>query len=206
MDTNCVTNVINNYMNNEVNNEKTKLSIKKINTFNSIEIKEKSLILCDIDDTVLRYKLTLDDFVVKTKKYLEDVNDFIDMENTLAIASDEFADYREKNIPFHTDKEGFCNFEKKIIETNSKIIFITSRSLKFKKVTESQLESIGIDSNKYPIHFTFDHKMSKADYIEKFIETSQFSQVYFIDDLPTIVKQVKFKFPHFECFIYKYNK
>ncbi len=194
----------------ETNSEKTinstKLVLKKINSFNCIEIKEGSLVLCDIDDTVLRYDLTLDDFVISTKKHLEDINDYIDDEDTLAIASNEFANYREINVPYHTDKEGFENLEKKIIETNSKLYFITSRSNQFKTLTESQLELIGINSNKYPIHFTFNHKMSKAEFIEKFIETHEFTQVYFIDDLPTIVKQVKYKFPHFECFIYKYNK
>jgi len=48
--------------------------------------------------------------------------------------------------------------------------------------------------------------MSKADFIEKFIDVSNFSQIYFIDDLATITKQVKYKFPDFECFIYKYDK
>lgn len=186
--------------------EKTKLKIKKINSFELVEIKENSLVLCDIDDTVLRFDLNFDDFYFKTKKHIQDINNYIDEQDMVKIASKEFSDYRDKNTPFHTDKNGFDKLEKKISDSNSKLYFITSRSEKYKNVTEEQFKLIGIDHSKYPIYFTFDYKMSKADFIEKYIDISNFSQIYFIDDLANITKQVKKKFPEFECFIYKYDK
>jgi len=95
------------------NTEKPKLIIKKINSFNLIDVKENSLVLCDIDDTVLRFDLNLDDFYSSTEKYLKEINDYLDDEDTKIIASNEYNDYRDKNTPFHTDKNGFDNFEKK---------------------------------------------------------------------------------------------
>jgi len=53
------------------------------------------------------------------------------------------------------------------------------------------LISIGIDISKYSIYFSYDSKISKAEYIDKFINTSIYSQVYFIDDISLISKQVK---------------
>jgi predicted secreted acid phosphatase len=196
----------NDNLNNNNNGDRKKPIITKINTFDKITIEKNSLILCDIDDTVLRYDLSLDDFYLKIKKTLKDSNGWICNEDIKSLALEDFADYRDSNIPFHTEKEGFERFERKIMETDSKLYFITSRSEKFKKITEEQLESIGIDSTKYPIYFTYEHKISKADYIKKFIDITNYSKICFIDDLPMTVQLVKKKFPHFECFIYKYDK
>jgi len=114
----------------EQNNKTTKLTVKVINTFDKIIPIEKSLILCDIDDTVLRYNLTFKDFYSKVKNELKYDGDYLDEKDINDCAMEEFNLYREKNVPFHTDGEGFRRLEQKILKTNSKLCFITSRSKK----------------------------------------------------------------------------
>jgi hypothetical protein len=55
------------------------------------------------------------------------------------------------------------------------------------------LASIGINVSKYLIYFTFDEKITKAEYIDKFIDWKSYSHVFFIDDISLIAKQVKKK-------------
>lgn len=184
---------------------KSNLFVKVISTFGKIIPEQNSLILCDIDDTVLRYNLSFGYFFNKVKNQLKDVNDFLDDVDASVIAIEEFNNYREKNIPFHTEKEAFERLEKRMEETNSKLFFITSRGTKVKDKTITQLSSTGIDVNKYPIYFTFDEKITKAEYIDKFIDWKSYSHVFFIDDISFITKQVKKKFPDFLCYVYKYD-
>jgi hypothetical protein len=106
---------------------KAKLFVKVISTFDKIIPDVNSLILCDIDDTVLRYDLSLKYFFNNVKKELKDENNYLNDKDISAIAIEEFSDYRDKNIPFHTEKEAFERLEKRIEETNSKLFFITSR-------------------------------------------------------------------------------
>lgn len=180
------------------------LKIYKTDTFEKIFIKPNSLILCDIDDTILRYEFKLDYFIEMARKDLLDTNDYIDEEDTRSLGLELFDEFRSLNKPFHTDSEGFKKLEKQIIDTGSTLIFVTARSCIYDEQTQKQLESIGIET-KYPIHYTFEHKMSKADYIDKFIKTDSYSNIYFIDDFEPTVKLVKNKFPDANCIIFEYK-
>jgi hypothetical protein len=187
---------------------KQKLIIKKVTSFSVISdmIKENTLVLCDIDETVLRYKKSLDDFYKESYEYLIKIDDFFDEEDTKNLALNEFYEYRESNIPFHTDKDGWDKMIDQIEKTNSKLVFITARSNASKNTTLEQLKSVGIESNKYEYHFTYDYKMSKGSYIENFIDINQFDNVFFIDDDENTTKIVKHKHNTIDCYLYKYNK
>jgi hypothetical protein len=189
-----------------MDSKQTNLDIEIINSFNRIQIKNNTLVLCDIDDTVLRYKLDLNHFYKDTHKYLMEIDDYIDEVDTMKLARDRFNVYKNNTTPQHTDNKSFDIMLSKISKTNSKLVFITARSIKFKDVTFSELEKLGIDYKMFDIHFTFDYKMPKANYIDKFINLSRYNLVYFIDDNELTVKNVKTKFPQIECFIFKYNE
>ncbi len=93
-----------------------------------------------------------------------------DEEDTKKLALNEFSEYRELNVPFHTDKNGWDKMIDQIEKTNSK------------NATLKQLKNIGINTNKYEYHFTSDYKI-KGSYIEKFIDIMQFNNVFFVDDM-----------------------
>ena len=185
--------------------DKKKLKNLKVNSFHSIYIMEKSLILCDIDDTVLRYQYNLDYFMKKCKDNLIRTNNYIDTCDIKIIAECEFDEHREDTEPLHTDKSGFDSMIEKITQTNSELIFITARGIKSKEKTLKQLEKIGIDPNKFPIHFILDHKIPKSEYIKNHIDLSTHTNIYFIDDQLNNVKNVKITFPNFNCYYFKYN-
>ncbi len=178
--------------------------IYKTSSFEEIIIKPNSLVLCDIDDTVLRYGVTLKDCLDLARKHLVESNDYIDEEDTKAMGLDYWDEYRSDNKPYHTDLEGFKKLEQQLINTNSTLLFVTARSKNHSDTTEKQLVDIGIET-KYPIHYTADHKISKADYISKFIQTDSCDHMYFIDDLEICVKLVKNKFPNATCIIFEYK-
>jgi hypothetical protein len=184
--------------------KKEKLKIFKIKSFNLVDIKQNSLILCDIDDTILRYQYNMDYFIEKSRREIVYITDNFNEEDIKFLAECEYEDHRYFTEPFYTDKEGFDNMLKKISETNSNLIFITARSNKSREKTKNQLEKIGIDINNYPIHFTFEYKISKAEYIKKYIYLTQFDNIYFIDDQVNNVKNVKITFPNFNCYLFKY--
>lgn len=186
-------------------NKKEKLRILKINSFNLIDIKQNSLILCDIDDTILRYQHNIDYFIEKSRREIVNITDNCCEENIKFLAECDYEDHRDFTEPFNTDSEGFDNMLKKISETNSNLIFITARSNKSKEKTKNQLEKIGINTNNYQIHFTFEYKISKAEYIKKYIDLTQFDNIYFIDDQVNNVKNVKITFPNFNCYLFKYT-
>ena len=181
-----------------------KLIILKTNSFEKINIKPNSLILCDIDDTLLRYKFNLEYFYKKTHDFLISINDYLDETDTKNIAENEFDDYRLLNEPYHTDKEGWENFTNRLKETNSKLIFITARSKEFTEKTKQQFTQNNVNYDEYDVHYTFEHKMSKASYIEKHININGYSNVYFIDDHEYTVKNVKKTFPNIICYLFKY--
>ena len=183
---------------------KTKLIIKKTSSFGPININPNSLVLCDIDDTLIRYDLTLDDFVKKTRDYLISVNDYLDEEYTFCLAKDEFAEYRDSKCPYMTDKKGWDKMYNQIKETCSKLIFITARSIEYKEITRKHFESNELNYLDFDIHYTFEHSMSKAMYIQQYINMDGFDHIYFIDDQVSIVKNVKITFPQIECYIFKY--
>jgi uncharacterized HAD superfamily protein len=139
-----------------------------INTFNNIPILEKTLILCDIDDTL-----------ITTKKIKLRSNK--DNQNVIHL-----------HLPKYIDKEGFQNLLEKIKITNSRLIFITARSSRSTEFTYNQFKLLNIDNKIYPIVFCGD--TSKATIVKKYINVNSFSNVVFIDDLKHNLYHMKQEF------------
>jgi hypothetical protein len=156
---------------------------KIINTFYNVEIPndKKVLVLCDIDDTVLRFEKTFDDFFTLTKKLLKDKEY---PEHILyKIAWQSYIDYRNQSIPMHTDIDGFNLMIQKIYAKTdgSKLDFLTARSKEFDKKTKTELQQIGIsNTDQFIYHYSFNK--SKAIYIENNIDILSYDVVIFIDD------------------------
>lgn len=79
------------------------------------------------------YPLDLNHWITETKKYLIETNDFYDDQDIRRIAMNEYMEYKESNIPTHTDKTGWDQLIDKITQTNSNLVFITARSVKMKE-------------------------------------------------------------------------
>jgi Protein of unknown function (DUF2608) len=160
--------------------------MNKIDTFNLVDINKNTLVLCDIDETILFY----DDINPKWWKdklsyYMEKYNDN-DLANSHSL--EDWYCYIQYNKPSYTDKLGFENMLKRIEENNSTLIFITARNPVFEQITNEHFKHLNIDNLKYQIHYLAG--ISKGEYIKNKIKLESYNKVIFIDDLEKNIKSV----------------
>ena len=160
----------------------------QIDTFDKIIIESKTLVLSDIDETILFYDKidqewwkTKIDYYLNVKKY--------DSSNANIYALDDWFEHIKINLPKHTDKIGFGKFLENIKNTDSKLIFITARHPNFKQITEDHFNNLGLKSSDYEVHYL--GGSSKGQYIEKNIDTSNYDNIIFIDDLDKNIMSVE---------------
>jgi hypothetical protein len=171
------------------------MNFKCINKFDDIEILcDKTLVICDIDKTILYHDVEIDNFVSILKK-----DGFNDEKELLRLANEMLNMHCCIFSPKPTDPEGFKNFLNKIEKINSKIIFLTSRSELSEKITRKHFNDISLNYDDYKICYT-DNKISKGEYIKFNININQCNEVIFIDDLDFNLYSVSSLFPQIKCY------
>ena len=168
----------------------------KISGFDEVKVtKEKTLVLCDIDDTVLHYPNWED----SCRPIL------IEMGNQLSPEEFEKELQSLKNIfkvvrdPEHTDFNGFVRLLDRLKDKNGKLMFLTARTTEFEKGTRQHLKKIGLNSDEFEIHFT-SNKITKGEYIKQKIDLSDWDDVIFIDDYESYIKTVTDLNPQIKCY------
>lgn len=168
-----------------------------INSFNQIELtKPKSLDICDIDDTLLYWNKKKKDFYDLVKVNHNKVNcnnsNSLTYEEIEKEAIDLLLNYKCKFLPNMTDSKGFVDLSNKINSLpGSKIIFLTARKndkATNNIITRKHFEVNGLVYDNYKIHYT-DNMMSKGEYIKKYIDLSNYDEIFFIDDYKSYIKQ-----------------
>jgi hypothetical protein len=168
---------------------------KIISSFNQIELINdlQYLILCDIDNTILHFP----DCDIFCKKIIKDSyiieEDYEKELETLKIL------YKYIKPPTHTDYNGFTNMIQKINKKHGKLIFLTARKSESDNFTKKHLNSIGIFPDYFEIHYT-NSKISKGEYIKKYIDLSIWKNIIFIDDYDTNIKAVSDIYPQIVCY------
>lgn len=115
---------------------------KEITTFFDVKIRKNSLIMIDIDDTILKYehldkqwwKNTFNTHYEISKNY--DVSD----QYTLNLWKSEI----HKSYPLHVDKSGIFDLFERAKYENCKIIFLTARCSTLKEITIKHLNELEI--------------------------------------------------------------
>jgi predicted secreted acid phosphatase len=158
--------------------------IRKIKRFDSILIQFNSLVLCDIDDTVLNYKNETEEYW-KTHNHGDDPK------------------YRKwanliNNVEPKFTCDTFKEFYDVIKNTQSELVFITARDSIHKSMTENQLEKLGITGHE--IYFLEGNL--KGDFIKNKFEIGR--HTIFIDDNEKQVYDVYEKNSHIS--IYHFEK
>uniref|UniRef100_A0A6C0BTM0 FCP1 homology domain-containing protein n=1 Tax=viral metagenome TaxID=1070528 RepID=A0A6C0BTM0_9ZZZZ len=159
------------------------LSVK---SFKEIPIQRNTLVLCDIDDTVIVFEKLgkkwwrerFDDYYERTRNY-----DISDQE-----VLKEWVHQIQKGEPVHVDEAGFTDFMERINATGSILVFVTARSSDLADLTISHLKQVGI-TPKTAIHYT--NNESKGDYIANVLDFDDFEHVVFIDDMEHNVNSVE---------------
>jgi hydroxymethylpyrimidine pyrophosphatase-like HAD family hydrolase len=165
-------------------------SIKLIKKFDKIFLNnEKPLIICDIDNTIL---------------YRNKENDNIEDDINNCFFYKPFVDCfskKKKREILPTDIDGFRRLEEKVRNLNGKIIFLSGRGIKRKKIIEKDFIQIGLDSKKYDIHYTT-KKYSKGRYVYENIKLDHYKDVFFIDDLYENHESMFSFFPKFKYYLF----
>ena len=114
---------------------------KQISSFNNIQItKNKTLVICDIDNTVLYYP----ECINKCLEIMKDFNDCFTKEKFNKEFNYFCNIYKTINKPTHTDYDGYVNMVNKIKENNGKLLFLTARNNSCNDATKKQLLHVGI--------------------------------------------------------------
>lgn len=165
-----------------------------ISSFRDVEISKNSLVLCDIDETLLKF-----DEIPKNwwkEKIKENYKKYDDYEKADKCALEEWKKIINEKNPLHTDEEGLYNMFKKLDETKSTLIFITARNIELYNVTKKHFDYLGIDK-KYRIYFL--NGEPKGEFIEKNLNHYKYHKIIFIDDTDENLTDV------YNC-LNKYNK
>jgi hypothetical protein len=167
-----------------------------IHTFDDVSLtQEGTLIICDIDDTLLRYERNLGYFYHNLKHSFPELNE----DELQHHASNIYATYVKKRKPSATDYDGFIRLMKKVLETNSKLIFITSRNECSKEYTEKEFSSIGVCYSYFNVYYT-NNEISKGLFIEEKLDMDGIKDLIVIDDQISNLKSIKQKFPIAQCY------
>ncbi len=109
-----------------------------ITSFLQIEILPKTLVVLDIDETILQFPEIHELWWRERRDYYKNIgHDDPKIINTLTY--NEWLDHVTETTPRHTDKDGLFDPLAKIIETYSHIIFLTARFGTTDELTQSHL-------------------------------------------------------------------
>lgn len=175
--------------------------IIQVSSFREINIDQTkpTLILCDIDETLLTWKKNEIYFFNQQCR----IYPTFSLPENYRLAQNQFSNYRSTVPPTPTDIEGF----REMIQTlyfhpNSKCMFLTARSASHH--TPDDFEKIGIDYKAFDVHYTA-NQITKGQYVKKYMDLSPYQDVIFIDDNMEYIQSVLIQELGIRCFQFLHN-
>jgi hypothetical protein len=151
---------------------------KQIVSFRDVKIYRNTLIVFDIDDTVLGYKEFSHDYFHNQLKYHKKNTS---CESTIMNnAINDWFNLVKTSTPHHMDEDGFFELMNKIDNNKSEHLFLTARNPKFKDITEKHLNKIKI--NHKNIYYVAGG--NKGEILKDIIKHyPEYNKIIFIDDM-----------------------
>ena len=176
------------------------MSYQVIHSFREVVFTgRKVLILCDIDDTLIRWEKNMNDFWMQANTELPTEP----IETRQAYAESLWKSYHKNTKPVLTDITGFTDMLNRM-PSASKIAFLTARSGGGNEhYTKTHFASVGIPYEPGSVFYT-NNEISKGEYIYRFIKTDKYDQVIFIDDLWENIITVKLYCPDIDRYLFSY--
>lgn len=178
------------------------MNIININTFDKVIIKPNTLIICDIDDTVLKFEHIDSKWWEKKYDYYLTQSQSNDPEQADSKTLESWIEHVITNNPTHTDSKGFERLLNKIVETKSELIFVTARRIGLEEITKKHFDLVNISNHNYKIYHI--GNIPKGKFIKSNIQNDNFSHVIFIDDLNKNLESVFNVFGN-KIVLYKFN-
>lgn len=154
--------------------------------FNQIIIPKKSLIVMDIDDTVIKYDSINKKWWVDTfNKYFK-INDY-DKSDQLTLI--EWENKIIDEMPKYTNEEQFKSFVENALNNNCTLIFLTARNEYLNEITKKHFDYLNIP-NHFEIYYC--NGTDKGLYLKNLYNTkyNNFNNIIFIDDLQQNIEDV----------------
>lgn len=177
---------------------------KTIQRFSEIDIQPNTLVLCDIDDTLLHHPAINHDWMnlIHAFFYMQhyEITGTHDKNESLKKYT-QFYDEAFNNIPLqHTDRDGFFA----MVEKSTTFVFVTARQDVTRDFTYTNLRSLDIDPSTYKVHFS--GSIAKGEYIMQNFELTKYEHVVFIDDQMRNVENVLSVVDHPGLEIYHFQR
>lgn len=177
--------------------------IKHINSFNQIQLIKKSLVVLDIDKTIIAFPNITNQWWKKT--FDKNVVNTSNIKIAEKLTNDEWCNHISKNNPYILDKKCFKKFVKKINQEDCELVLLTARNKRMTDLTHKHLYQCNINISKDRVF----HDENKADVLATIINTyPKINDIIFVDDLKKNLLSVKDKFSedklsHYALSLYK---
>jgi len=169
-----------------------------IHSFNQVAIRgSRTLILCDIDETLLRWDKSVQDIYNGYKM----LHPHLEQSTLETLSENYYSEYRTRTPAIPTDLSGFKTLLARL--GAGKMMFLTARAPSYH--TRDDLNNIGLQNYMFDIHFTA-NKITKGDYIKKYIDLSRYDDIVFIDDNPDYIHSVLINIPTIRCYLFDHSR
>ena len=171
----------------------------EIRSFSEIDITpQRTFILCDIDDTLLKWDRTLESCIVEAITLFPKESESFQRR----FGNNLWLNYRETVPPIWTDQNGFVNMLTKLSPC-SQLSFLTARAGgELAHWTQHDFEALGLTYDPAGVFYT-GNRVTKGEYIKNHIPLEGFEKVIFIDDLQENIDSVSGAFPQIQCYLWK---
>lgn len=157
-----------------------------INSFNQVQLVPNSLIVFDIDETVISFEDINEGWWKKTfSKYYGQTNDY-DLADELSL--NEWVTHIKNSKPQLLDEVNFINLIKQAKELNCEIIMLTSRRKFLFDVTIAHIAHCNIDIDSDSIYFNENKGKELYDIVTS--KYQKYDNIIFIDDVESNLEDV----------------
>jgi len=152
----------------------------EIKNYNEIDILNNSLVILDLDETIIRFPYITHKWWENTKKAYSLIN-----ERTADLrAYTDWLHIINTYKPSMLDANEFNKLLMRIKETNSTFIIVTARNIKLMDITKKHLEYFGISCD---VFYTID----KGIMINAIKQNYVYNHILFVDDNKKYINQVE---------------
>lgn len=171
----------------------------QIRSFSEIVVHPvKTLVLMDIDKTVLKYNKDFNYFYEETRKIFNDDTTLVQTIRDDANEMWRLYSIIQYHDISHTDEEGFRGFIDRLT-ASSEMMYLTARTASMDDITKQQFDLLGISDIERVVHYT-NNKLTKGEYIDKFINLSGYEDIIFVDDNTLELWTVWCQYPNIRCY------
>jgi hypothetical protein len=175
--------------------------IQCINSFSQVKIKPKSLVVLDIDDTILNFPSIRKGWWTDTfNNYYEQEQDYDRAEE---LALNDWVNIIANDKAQLLDPINFETFLNKIREQNCELILLTARNDKLRELTKKHLADCKLDIPHNKIY----HNRNKGKKLLELVKNvyNNVSQIIFVDDLESNLNDVEDTFLSYSYDIVLYH-